>query len=123
MKPTKKQIEKWVAALRSGKYQQTEGSLQNIEGFCCLGVACKEFAPEYTLNALTNFLSGQLPDSNDGAPEWLELIDDDFKNRVKDFSLSDLNDGIILNGVIFLERHSFDEIADLLEAVYIHEVL
>lgn len=30
----------WVKALRSGKYKQAVGSLQNDEGFCCLGVAC-----------------------------------------------------------------------------------
>jgi hypothetical protein len=31
---------KWVAALRSGKYKQVTGSLQNNGGFCCLGVLC-----------------------------------------------------------------------------------
>ena len=31
---------KWLAALRSGKYKQTEGMLKNKEGFCCLGVLC-----------------------------------------------------------------------------------
>jgi hypothetical protein len=30
--------EKWVAALRSGDYPQTNGELKNCEGFCCLGV-------------------------------------------------------------------------------------
>lgn len=32
--------EKWVKALRSGKYLQTQGRLSNGEGFCCLGVLC-----------------------------------------------------------------------------------
>lgn len=34
--------EKWIAALRSGKYSQTRGQLFNEHdnGFCCLGVAC-----------------------------------------------------------------------------------
>lgn len=40
--------ESWVAALRSGKYEQTRGYLhvvesvsdKNPEGFCCLGVLC-----------------------------------------------------------------------------------
>lgn len=32
---------KWVAALRSGRYQQIEGQLTNgAAGFCCLGVLC-----------------------------------------------------------------------------------
>lgn len=30
----------WVSELRSGKYQQTTGYLQNENGFCCLGVLC-----------------------------------------------------------------------------------
>lgn len=34
--------EKWVAALRSGKYEQAKGTLKSINqgGFCCLGVLC-----------------------------------------------------------------------------------
>ncbi len=31
---------KWVAALRSGEYKQTHGTLHNDGGFCCLGVLC-----------------------------------------------------------------------------------
>lgn len=31
----------WVAALRSGEYQQTTGRLRRGENFCCLGVACE----------------------------------------------------------------------------------
>lgn len=31
--------EKWIAALRSGKFKQCDGELHNLEGsFCCLGV-------------------------------------------------------------------------------------
>jgi len=30
-------------ALRSGDYKQGRGSLQNRDGFCCLGVACDVF--------------------------------------------------------------------------------
>lgn len=29
---------KWLEALRSGKYQQCQGTLYNGEGYCCLGV-------------------------------------------------------------------------------------
>lgn len=33
---------KWIAALESGEYKQTEGILHNTRngGYCCLGVAC-----------------------------------------------------------------------------------
>jgi hypothetical protein len=30
----------WVAALRSGDYQQTTLQLRDVDGFCCLGVLC-----------------------------------------------------------------------------------
>lgn len=33
-------IKKWVAALRSGDYRQTEGWLHDENGYCCLGVLC-----------------------------------------------------------------------------------
>lgn len=37
----KKVKKKWVKALRSGKYKQTQSRLQSPDGsFCCLGVLC-----------------------------------------------------------------------------------
>lgn len=32
--------EKWLAALRSGKYKQGERKLKEGDSYCCLGVAC-----------------------------------------------------------------------------------
>ena len=37
---TKSNRKKWVEALRSGKYEQTKGTLKTEDKFCCLGVAC-----------------------------------------------------------------------------------
>lgn len=31
---------KWVEALRSGKYRQTQQALREKNAYCCLGVAC-----------------------------------------------------------------------------------
>jgi len=31
----------WVAALRSGRYPQTSNALRDVDGYCCLGVACE----------------------------------------------------------------------------------
>ena len=36
---------KWLAALRSGKYQQSTQVLRGAEGFCCLGVLCDVIDP------------------------------------------------------------------------------
>ncbi len=51
----------WVEALRSGKYQQTTGTLTDQEGYCCLGVAClvagksdSDIESEGTLNRLND---------------------------------------------------------------------
>lgn len=32
--------DRWIEALESGKYEQTDGYLHTSSGFCCLGVAC-----------------------------------------------------------------------------------
>ena len=37
---------KWIAALRSRKYKQTKGVLEDVYGNCCLGVACRIFLGE-----------------------------------------------------------------------------
>ena len=37
----RKRREKWIAALRSGDFSQTSGTLKDEEGHCCLGVACE----------------------------------------------------------------------------------
>jgi hypothetical protein len=44
MNPEVKQ--KWVAALRSGEYEQTGHCLRDNNQFCCLGVLCDVFIKE-----------------------------------------------------------------------------
>lgn len=111
-KPSKKDIKIWSKALRSGKYKQAMDNLQNEHGFCCLGVACKVFVPEYTKTA-NGWLLGGIPKITGGAPMWLSDVDYHFR-AITGFGLTMLNDGL---------DFTFDEIADILEAVYIHEVL
>jgi len=42
--------QKWVDALKSGKYPQGEGFLENSYGqYCCLGVACRMNHPKVDL--------------------------------------------------------------------------
>ncbi len=88
---------KWVAALRSSKYQQTMGQLATDDGakFCCLGVLCEVAGASYMPSA------GLLPE--------------DFRHSVglsawEETSLTKRNDG---SGY---PRHSFTEIADYIEA-------
>ena len=123
-----KEIRKWVKALRSGKYKQGNGRLETEDGFCCLGVACKVFIPKSEQFTDSNGkLDGWFPSAQSNAPEWLKNINHDFegivdspdavnitKNKTrKHVTLPELND---------MYNFSFDEIADLLEAVYIYKV-
>jgi len=111
MEINKQEFDTWMIALRSSKFEQGRGMLQTQNGFCCLGVACKVLVPDYETSG--GMLMGALPLPYSGAPEWLVHIHDDFTDKTRKH-LSSLNDK---------EGFTFDEIADLLEAVYIYKVL
>lgn len=38
--------EKWIDALRSGKYEQGSEKLRSVTGYCCLGVLCDLYSQE-----------------------------------------------------------------------------
>lgn len=128
MKVSKKNIQTWVKALRSGKYMQGQSKLQVNAGFCCLGVACKLFIPEKYQSFSEHspgMLYGCVPSDQDHSPEWLDGINDDFEKKTG-AQLTRLNDGIPVRsdtGTLENMELDFNEIADLLEAVYILEVL
>ncbi len=113
------QMKQWIQALRSGKFEQTDGSLQNSEGYCCLGVACKLFVPKDNMK-LTNlgYIAGTHPNAQTWAPSWLKMVNQNFDYQTG-------HDLIVLNdrGPNGLKRFTFEEIADMLEAVYILKVL
>ena len=112
--------EKWLAALRSGKYKQGTDKLRTKESkFCCLGVLCDVYRKETKLgkwgkDILGNFdfkntkkgnreyrSSGVLPLS---VMEWAELTQDNpVINNTQ--SLAGLND----------RGDSFEKIADIIE--------
>lgn len=104
----------WIEALRSGKYKQTQGRLERDNKFCCLGVACEVLIPEEKkLRNIYNELHGQLTLHQINAQNWLQRIDEDFYNKTRN-KLTNLNDW---------QDFTFNEIADLLEAVYLLKVL
>ena len=39
--------QKWIGALRSGKYEQGSEKLRSVTGYCCLGVLCDIYAQEH----------------------------------------------------------------------------
>ena len=38
--------QKWIDALRSGKYEQGSEKLRSVTGYCCLGVLCDLYSKE-----------------------------------------------------------------------------
>ncbi len=118
IQPKEEDIIKWCQALRSGEYIQTKSTLQDNKGYCCLGVACVLFIPERKLKTTGisyrhGFLVGILPDDQPQSPQWVLDVNHAFAKKTK-YALSNLNDE---------KDFSFDEIADLLEAVFVHKVL
>ncbi len=85
MRINREQFNKWLRALKSGRYEQTSGTLQDEHGYCCLGVACKVLIPKGKLEmkeeeneegemVKTKFIKGDLPRDQKYAPAWLEEI-------------------------------------------------
>jgi hypothetical protein len=86
---------KWVEALRSGKYEQTQGRLHLAGAHCCLGVLCSVRGMKIGFN--DQVIHGGVPA---GYEPLHELVGD--KACVK---LADMND----------HGKSFAEIADYIE--------
>ena len=102
---------KWVVALRSGEYNQAQGTLRKEDARCCLGVACDIYAkehdvdweyrtgPGWTFLGLNSVLPFEVR-------EWLGLGSDDGESRVEDLeNLANLND----------TGHTFEQIARIIE--------
>jgi hypothetical protein len=109
MNPQIKQ--KWVSALRSGEYQQTQRRLHDENGFCCLGVLCdlyrKENQLEWEHSSYKDVYMFQdtvafLPLS---VIEWSDIADSNPPVNDGDSSLANLND----------TGFTFNEIADVIE--------
>jgi hypothetical protein len=110
----KQMAQKWVDALRSGKYKQGHMELHNKKDntFCCLGVL-DDLYPELNLSGcsdsdLLNFRKCGLKDSV-GLIQPGFRIDDEYQETI---TLAYLNDN----------SFTFDEIADIIQIEYIEGV-
>ena len=118
MRIPKKDLEKWLMALRSGKYEQGTQALQSKDGYCCLGVACEELIPEQDKlrDPNTGFLVGGVAASQPFAPDWLKEVSVHLARQiVGDSGWVEFPTLVSLNDK---ERLSFSEIADILEKTY-----
>jgi hypothetical protein len=103
----------WVAALRSGEFEQAKGSLKDDDGYCCLGVLCelyrRKFGGRWERNIGGGFeylgMVGLLPSM---VVVWAGLMDKSptAKKGGAEVSLTDMND----------QGADFSKIADLIEA-------
>lgn len=96
----------WVNALRSGRYPQEAGRLQNL-GYCCLGVACevaRQHNVEVKLDKEGRIWGITLADQP-AVMQWLSIRDP--KGLTDSGTLISLNDQY---------NKPFDEIADFIEA-------
>jgi predicted LPLAT superfamily acyltransferase len=93
---------KWVAALRSGEYEQGTGQLKQFDNrYCCLGVLRHLLEGEFEANSDEIFYTA-------GVAQGLDVRSLDGEQNV----LADMNDGA---GQFINRPHTFSQIADYIE--------
>ncbi len=108
MNPQIKQ--KWVDALRSGEYQQTQNYLRKEDGFCCLGVLCDLYGKENNVEWEIDEFYGYLYEKNSAVlplsvMEWAD-VDGQWGSICNGTeTLAGLNEG----------GSTFEQIADVIE--------
>lgn len=126
-------MQKWVKALRSGKYKQGQGALNRDGEFCCLGVLCevairngvslKKEKPVYIDDDLVHidddfYLYGVARDSSflpGEVMEWAGIKTyRGYLRSGRGYPLVNLNDGVTGQ----FESLDFDQIAAYIEANY-----
>lgn len=100
--------DKWVEALRSGKYKQGRGLLKGEVGFCCLGVLCdiSNLSTSERDDMNLNTYCGKVNTLPSTVMKWAGININRTTYRLD--SLARLND----------EGESFDEIANLIERTW-----
>jgi len=119
MKMLKEIKDRWLEALRSGKYKQGKEMLQDSEkNFCCLGVLCNLYNKEKHTGWADLNINGDeiLPIK---VMYWAGLISQNpnVKYAKTLATLSTFNDGMAVgNDNMDIGQLNFNEIADLIEA-------
>lgn len=107
---------KWLKALRSGRYKQTQTMLKDDIGYCCLGVLCTVVGAKWREDPHDEYMRAVLDGKviNEPGSEVLRLV---FLRKigltkVRQEVLTNMNDG---NGNKGVPAHSFKQIADYIE--------
>ena len=126
---------KWVKALRSGKYTQTKNNLCNAVGHCCLGVLCELYINDTKDNIKSN--SGRFDSEDELLPpcvmKWAGMVYDEertgyanknsgtFLIEDKQVCLASWNDGQsrpFRNKDNSVVKGTFENIANVIEEHY-----
>lgn len=127
--------EKWVAALRSGKYVQGENALFSEGKYCCLGVLYEvmQIPYQYYLHSHTKEYYFNQQETNEFGDElelegkWYStssnsIIPDNLYDNLYDISEKEIQKLIIMNDGQSqtgsdepVSRHSFEQIANYIE--------
>lgn len=106
----------WIAALRSGQYQQGQMRLRNSDGFCCLGVLCD-------LEVKLGGGTWEMRTAIDGFSSWVFNSSNGFEVDAHTYLPASLKDCIYLprdsEGTLAGmndEGRTFAQIADYIEA-------
>jgi hypothetical protein len=102
-------IRLWIVDLRSGKYKQTTATLEDEDGLCCLGVACRTAQNNgiHVKEQSNNHLVGASFYDQPETFKWLNLATNNGSSFTADeLSLTSLNDR---------ENFTFLEIANYIE--------
>ena len=128
MNPEVKQ--KWIDALRSGKYEQGSEKLRSQQGYCCLGVLCDLYAQEHETqwefrgNEETNlqlmdywYFEDQSEFLPDSVKEWAELPVGNPSVRVDVSEEDDENDWFYKDEIANLNDsgYTFNELSNVIE--------
>ena len=119
----------WTTALRSGKYKQCSGALNNGAGFCCLGVLTDLYIKDESTDSSDWSDEGYLLGEVDGywnyenkklpaaVAKWAGMHATGGEIDGGKWSLAEYNDGRQTSDPRFdnLEKHSFKEIADIID--------
>jgi hypothetical protein len=128
MNPEVKQ--KWIDALRSGKYDQGSEKLRSVTGYCCLGVLCdlysKEQGAEWEFHGIieTNlqpqdywYFEGESEFLPESVKEWAGLPVGNPSVRVDVTDNADEDDWFYNDEIANLNDsgYTFNELSELIE--------
>jgi hypothetical protein len=122
--------QKWIDALRSGKYEQGSEKLRSVTGYCCLGVLCdlysKEQGAEWEFRGITEtnlqpkdywYFEGESEFLPDSVREWAGFNVNNPSVRVDVTDNDDEDDWFYNDEIANLNDsgYTFNELSKLIE--------